>query len=261
MENLIDSHVHITDNGKWMKTTKDASLQRLIKEMKLASVRKAILIAVDGLIPNEFIYKMYQENKDLFVPFCSINPITTSITNFQEIIKKGEFIGIKIHPRLQNFSLKDRRVIDFFKNVESIPNFLLLLDCWFSEKDPYNIIEETINFVNSFKKLKIILAHAGGFYFDSIMPLLIKNNILIDLSYTPLILKKYNEAKYNEFFAILKKSNLNKVLFGSDFPEFSIKECVDFFKTTFNNFNFSESDQEKIFHKNIEELLNKIIKE
>jgi len=258
MIHIIDSHVHVTINGKWMDTNKDSSLTKLLSEMKIASVNKAILIAIEGMIPNDYIYKIYSENKKIFYPICSVNPLSTSFKDFMEIVENGNFIGVKIHPRLHNYSLVDEKVVKFFKKVESIPNFFVLLDCWFSEYDDYSQIEETIKFINSFSNLKLILAHAGGFHYDSIVPLSVKANIFIDLSYTPITLKKFNQEKFNDFFLELRKVNTSKLIFGSDFPEVSIKRSVDILVQSFDKYGFSKEDQEKIFSKNIEMLLDNL---
>ncbi len=256
MQDIIDSHVHITKDGKWMSNNKDSSLQRLLYEMNLSSVKKAILIAIDGQISNDFILKIYSENKNIFIPFCSVNPSTNSFKSFAHKIRKRNFFGIKIHPRLHNFRLKDKHVIKFFKELETNLELIILLDCWFSEDDDRLLIKELNNFIDFFRELKIILAHAGGFYYDSIIPLAVKDNIFIDLSYTPTILKNYREDLFNDFFLKLKRVNSSKLLFGSDFPEVPIKESIDLLELSLNKNGFSNRDQEKIFSKNIEILLD-----
>lgn len=258
MIEIIDSHVHITENGKWMNTIKDSSLGRLFDEMKVASVQKVVLIAIDGIVSNDFISKIYSENPEIFIPFCSVNPAITKFNDFLDIKKKGNFIGMKIHPRLQQFSLKDKIVNDFFELVEEIPNFLVMLDCWFSDDDPIELVKEFIDFISSFNKVKFILAHSGGFHYDSIIPLASKSNVFLDLSYTPIILKKYRNDLFNDFFKRLKRIDSSKLLFGSDFPEFSIKESLDFLQGTLKEHCFSKTDKVKIFSRNIKNIVNKI---
>ncbi len=258
MLNIIDSHVHATINGNWMDTHKDSSLKKLLNEMNLASIKRAVLIAIDGFISNNFILKVCLENSNVFFPFCSINPVTTSFKDFVDLLKVGNFYGVKIHPRIQNFSLADEIVIKFFKKVERIPNFLILLDCWFSDQENDKKTEETIKFINSFKKLKIILAHAGGFHYESIIPLAIKDNIFIDLSYTPTILRKYKKEKFHNFFLELQKIDSSNIIFGLVFTEVSIKDSIYILTQSFDKYGFSRRDQENIFSKNIEMLIDNL---
>lgn len=256
MQKIIDSHVHITANGRWMDTNKDSSLQRLLNEMEFVSVKKAILIAIDGLISNDYILKICAEYNKIFLPFCSVDPASTSFKDFTDLVKDSSFIGVKIHPRLQQFSLEDEQVIRFFQKLEKIPNFLVLLDCWFSSDDDFNQIEQTLNFINLFDQLRIILAHAGGFHYNKFIHLATKDNIFLDLSYTPSILNKYDKKGFGDFFSKLKEIDTSKLIFGSDFPEISIKESFDLLSQALNNYGFSKEEQEEIFSKNIEKLID-----
>ena len=257
MLDIIDSHVHITENGKWMDTNYDSSLKNLLNEIHLASVNKAILVAIEGVVKNDYIAEIASEYSEIFYAFCSVNP---AIIKFEDFFKNKNdiFIGLKIHPRFHNYSLKNNDVIRFFKNVEKIPNFIVMVDCWFSDSDSINLIREYINFFNNFKNIRFILAHSGGFQYNLIIPLAIEENCYLDLSYTPFILKKYRDDLYNDFFSKLRLVNSSKLLFGSDFPEFSIKKSISLLKETLKIHNYSQSEQRKIFYSNINNLVKSV---
>ena len=43
---IIDSHVHVSESGKWFGPSVDASLDTLLLNMDAAAVNKAVLIPV-----------------------------------------------------------------------------------------------------------------------------------------------------------------------------------------------------------------------
>lgn len=71
---IIDAHVHLTPNGKWFNTKYDASIGRLLREMDKADVDRAVVIAIEGQIDNDFVAKVVSEHPDRFWGIGSVNP-------------------------------------------------------------------------------------------------------------------------------------------------------------------------------------------
>tara|TARA_B100001971_G_C18194208_1_gene540447 strand:+ start:377 stop:1156 length:780 start_codon:yes stop_codon:yes gene_type:complete len=256
IRNIIDSHTHLTENGSWMGTLKDASLNRLLEEINKAKVNRAVLIAIDGLVSNKFIEETYKKFSDLFWIFSAVNPLNDSPDKFINYFKTKEFAGIKIHPRRNNFSLKDDKVNDFFEKIIANTSSIFMVDCWFSEYDSDILVDETIFFVKQYPSLKIILAHSGGFKHKEIIKLAVNENIYLDTSY---VLNTFNRiAKRNEidnFMTNLKRINPSKIIFGSDFPEYGIQESIKIIEFYLDKYNFTQKEKEMVFSKNILSLM------
>ena len=55
----IDSHVHITETGKWFNTGLDASIGALLREMDKAEIDKSVLHPISGIIKNSYVDENY----------------------------------------------------------------------------------------------------------------------------------------------------------------------------------------------------------
>ncbi len=53
---IIDSLTHVTPDGRWFNTSHDAREARLLQEMDAAGVERAVVVALAGFIPNEFVF-------------------------------------------------------------------------------------------------------------------------------------------------------------------------------------------------------------
>ncbi len=71
---IIDANVHITEDGKWFGTTKNASIKSLLEEIKKNKIDKALLLPVPGTVRNNYVLKIASQFPDKFIPAASFNP-------------------------------------------------------------------------------------------------------------------------------------------------------------------------------------------
>lgn len=251
---MIDSHAHVTESGIWIYKGMNSSVERLLKENEDAGVKKSVIIAIDGYIANEYVLRICKKHTNRFSGYCSFNPNTTTGEQVFSLLNTG-FVGIKMHPRLQNISINDKKIIQLFKTIEKKTKAILLIDAWFSEFDDNTMIKNLQQFVNEFDELKIILAHGGGFKYKEIMPLANKKNVFIDTALSLSVFKKHNKVCIDDFVARFKKIGCAKVLFGSDFPDYPVGDCVKLLNEYLTNHDFSEQEKKLIFGKNAEKIL------
>ena len=252
---ITDIHTHIEPGKK--------STEEFIAALKKAKVDKAIVLPIAPEVSNELINKECEKYPDKLIGFASTNPVggKPAADKLISDMKKLGLNGIKLHPKLQKFSLSDKKVVEFFKELDSKLQFQVpvLIDCWFSDSDSDQSVEQTINFFvsNDFKNLIFILAHSGGFKYNKIMPLANKENLFIELSYVLNTFKKHNkEALIHDFMQKLKEVDPSKIVFGSDFPECNISETVKLVEGLLDNYGFTPENKSKIFSGNITRLVS-----
>ncbi len=206
-----------------MSTTKDASLAILLEEMDRNEVHTAVLVAVEGIVSNAAVAKARKEHPNRFLTYCCANPLTMTADAFRKVYVEGGFVGIKFHLRLHHVPL-DERTRSFFRALADLQP-VLLVDAWFSDADSDADVRALSDFVRQLPGLRIILAHAGGFRFQDVLPLVQHKHIFVDLSYVLNTFKKHKkELLISAFMRQLADVPVDKILFGSDFPEYSITE-------------------------------------
>ncbi len=227
---IIDSHVHITENGKWFNSNIDASLGRLMREMDEAEVDKAVLLALPDYIPNEFIYKVCREYPDQFMGAGGINPNQPDCLNeMEKCFYKYEFRVLKLHPRYNNFiplginTLKVLEKAEKFGVTVIFDGYVQSDTLLLSDLQPlvYDVIAK------KFPDLKLIIAHMGyPKLIDAYTVAKSNKNIYLDLSY--ILPDLYENEMLSSVYLSLRKLD-RKVLYGSDFPEVGLFEYKKFF--------------------------------
>src|ERR1041384_2030081 len=71
---ILDSLTHITPDGRWFNTALDASESRLLREMDDTGVEKAVVVALAGAIPNDFVLEACRRHAARLIPGASFNP-------------------------------------------------------------------------------------------------------------------------------------------------------------------------------------------
>lgn len=251
----FDSLVHITEDGKWFNSKIDASYDRLLLECKQNNVTKLMLSGLPGIINNQYLLDAFSLQPELFVPIAGFDPTVydceKELTLALQKLSHDGFRGIKLHPRLNKYHPLDEKVK--WAILNSVDYNLVVMFCtmWGNpmpmlEKPIWAIIDEICRInINS----KIIFVHGG--YWDVLATSeTIKNyeNILIDLSYTFLRFKDVYRDRFEYLFSRFDR----KICLGSDFPEYSITDVIEYF----NTFHLNENKKENILIKNLQNFIN-----
>ena len=261
---IIDANVHITQNGKWFDSYHDASVEKLLLEMKSANITKSILVPFEGFIDDDFIQEICEKYPDNFIPASSFNPAkydTASEAQFSFKKKYQENTTtsriIKFHNRLHKYDIDDDRFLSVLEvhNQLKKPKIIFLCGFFFSKN---TIITTTppIFIHNLSKKLKnttFVIMHCGGSWClpiaEAIRDL---PNVYMDLSYT---LSKYKQSSVWLDLKHLVTNFDKRLIWGSDFPEINIQYALnDFFELTVH---LPLEKKENILFKNITGLLQK----
>jgi len=194
---------------------------------------------------------LFSIKSDRFIKFASLHPFYEKWSYELDRIKDNAQ-GIKFQPEFQMFYIDDERVFPIYEKIQKL-QIPLLFHCGY-ELSLTGLIQagpkQMLNVKKYFPEIKFIAAHMGGFrMWDGLE----KDNVIvgddyfyIDTSSSIIFMQK------EQIYRFFKKHNMNKILFGSDFPVGHPKREIDLL----NTLDIEQDNLEKIMHLNAEQLLN-----
>ena len=269
---IIDFHIHIGKKEYWhpwvidylrninpylfQNFNKIMNPDGLEEHLVEEGINYAVVLAEDsplttGVVPNDYVYNFCKNHK-MFIPFASINPVTTKNPEeiLEQCVNEMEFKGLKLYPPYQHFYPNDNKIYPIYeKAVElGIPIMFHTGSSIYKHSklkygDPLYLDEVAADF----PKLKIVMAHSGrGFWYDRAFFLSkIHKNVYMEISGLP-------PQKLLHYFPELEK-NMNKVIFGSDWPGVvSIRKNID----ALCSLPLKKVTLENILYKNAKKILN-----
>jgi len=249
---IIDCHAHITENGSWFNTSFDSSVENLLHQMDQAGIDRSILLPIKGSVSHEYISRIVHQYNDRLIGFGSI-----SVKTWQQDLndcKRYSFKGVKFHPRLQNETLLELSEAGVLEELGM--NKLTLIICGWQQTSASRATMKTLTPVvldtiaKKYPSVTFIMAHMGGHNFwDAFFCARSNANVFLDCSYFLSFFK--NTSLESDFWAMYKKID-EKVVFGSDFPEISIPEIIQYINTKSIEFGI---DTSKLYFANISKIL------
>lgn len=228
----------------------DGRVDSLISLMDKNGVDKSVVLNIATNVRqmhsvNDFASSI---NSDRIVAFGSVHPDAPDVLEELDRIKSLGLKGIKFHPEYQNFFVDDEKMQPIYEKISS----LNLITVFHSGGDlgylpPYHCMPD--NALNALKWFSspVVFAHWGGyFYSDEVLDKLAGSDAYFDVSYG------YNSVPRPLAQEIVKKHGADKLLFGSDGPWHQ----PDKEKLFIESLDLTQEDNEKIFYKNAQKLLN-----
>ncbi|MCX8093981.1 MAG: amidohydrolase family protein [Candidatus Goldbacteria bacterium] len=198
--------------------------------------------------------KMIDINKNEKNIIClgAMHPLFGKNDNVEEeidfIVKNG-IKGIKMHPEYQSFYPDDGGMKVIYDACIKNDIFILFhagADAAFDFDDAKGTPKRFRQVIKSYPKLKIILAHMGGYQmWDMVYKELVGLNVYFDTAFC-------NEMDDNIMANLIKEHGCDKIVFGTDFPWERVSVLSNKIKKLIND---TES-KNKIFCLNAKKLLN-----
>lgn len=247
---IIDANVHITEDSKWFKSDLSASLDSLLMQMDEANIDKAVLVPFSGFISNEFILKSFLKFPDRFIPACSINPGDFKSNNeagqaFINLFDQFDFKIIKFHNRLHKFSPLDERFLSMLSvnNDLAAPKIIFVCGLFYARDTPVSQLSppQIVHYyATRFPKTTFVIMHSCGSYALSVSEA-IKDcpNVFFDLSY---IISKYKSSSVWLDLKHLVSTFDRRLIWGSDFPEVSLRQALDDFIELSENLDINKKN-------------------
>jgi hypothetical protein len=209
-------------------------------------------VAIAGHVPNETVLKHWALHPDRFVPVGSIDPCSCdsaveATRKVDELLAQG-FAGLKLHPRLNAYDPLDERCLATIERAGDV-GLVVLLDTLF--RQPTRIVANTADIVDriikSCPRTRMVLLHSGGPTMLELFELgRMHSQILLDLSF---VIMRYRGSSLDQDMAFLCHHLDQRVVIGSDFPEYTPVEVIERFQQLVPD--LPAEKMESIFHGNL----------
>jgi predicted TIM-barrel fold metal-dependent hydrolase len=240
---IIDAHVNITRDGKWHQTSYDASLDRALREMDAADVAKAVVIPTAGQDNRDFTVELAASHADRFVTGVTINRLDhRELDEVRALLSNSGCRFIKIHPRSTGIIPSDNNLDPFLALAQefNVP----VLFCTYMRgprlamKDLTPLVFDEI--ARRRPNLTIVLCHAGSYRpLDALAVAQSHANVYLDMSH---VLEYFRGSSAELDFIFMLRRLDRKVIYGSDFPEYSIAEYLKRAKMLIENSGVSSGE-------------------
>ncbi|OGY53746.1 MAG: hypothetical protein A3H67_02075 [Candidatus Buchananbacteria bacterium RIFCSPLOWO2_02_FULL_46_11b] len=257
---IIDSHLHISIITKG-DSNFELVKQRLLKEMKINKVARAIVIPDNEPNPqcanlDAVIELTRNEPKLSVIATLKADQINGgNLKKIEKLFLKKQALGFKIFPGHDPVYPTDKRWRPVFKLCQNYDLPLIIhtgINSGNRSAAKYNDPKYIVKVAKNFKNLKIIIAHyfwpeldycfkiTAGFdniYFDT--------SALADLE---IIQESGGLKKIREILTKTVRRRSNSILFGTDWPIGSFKKHIDLI----NSLPLSSGEKQNIFFRNAE---------
>lgn len=258
---IFDTLTHPTIDGDWImpKYPQCAHIDKMLDKMSANNIKKAFAVGMKSIgsyDEEKFIelVKSKAPEKLLPVAFFDFADIDTTqdIVNTLIRIKKRGYCGIKLHPRIGNFTLDNTLLPTVIDKANEMHLAVLFCTYFYSNKQSMTInnIDRLCDMLLQVgEHSRVILLHGGVVRLLEMMEIVRAfPNLLLDLSLT---MCKYAGSSLDEDIKFMFQSFDRRICVGSDHPE------IDFatLRKRFNHFaSFTTIEKsENIAYKNIEE--------
>lgn len=251
----IDAHIHITADGSWYNTGLDASEETALRQMDAAGIEHAVIIPMTGQEQRDFCLMTATHRSDRFTTGFTVSDTTdTEYAALLSLLKQENAKFIKVHPRITGIAPLDPKLTPFL-HLAAQHNIPVIFDTYIrgaklplQQLTPHRYDELARNH----PALKIILAHAGAHrLFDALSVAQSHPNIHLDISH---IVEYYSGTSIEKDIAFIMRKMDQKVIYGSDFPEYPIDKYLSKTRSVAGSYN--DICEEGIFGKNWQLLTN-----
>jgi hypothetical protein len=258
----IDAHIHsFLDETSLFRSYPQRKDSEIIDYLDNNGLDMAVVLPIAPYDRNETILKLCRKYPNRLIGYCSIHPTFFRVGDeaapqiqLRRLVIIEKFRGLKLHPRLQQFSLKDPRVYGLLYEAAKL-NIPVLFDGVIqgsflpATETDLRIID---TYASIFYDLPIIVAHLGGEYlYDMVDICRQRSNVFLDLSWMPYFEQKHYHERPDRSqaieYAIKTLAPYYKLIYGSDYPEDNSLTCKAFYEELFEKLHLPEDQRNAIW--------------
>lgn len=254
---IIDAHCHIYPDKIAVKASQstgdfyslhmkhDGTVSQMLKAGDEAGIDKFIVESV-ATTPkqvssiNRFIADTVEKYPDRMYGLGTLHPDSEDICADIDELQSLGLKGVKLHPDIQKFKLDDYRCLKIYEICEqrNIPLLIHTGDKRYDYSNPNRLIP----ILNIYKNLTVVGAHFGGWsiWEEASEQLHDIENLYVDCS------SSFYALDDKTILRLINMYGTDRVLFGTDYPMWSMKETVD----RLLSLGLCKEDLNKIFYKN-----------
>jgi uncharacterized protein len=252
---MIDIHTHLWD---WRETPDYISeymisrgyfgqrdgasffnTRSLLSAMDEGGVNQAVVLPLRSeyygwVVPNPYIAGIIAEAPDRLIGFAGVSPLAdNAVSELRQAIEGLGLRGLKLHPPMQMFDPGDVRCYPVYEQMQAYGLPIL----FHSGSGPTQLSDRYSNphlvdeVAVQFPRLKIILAHAGRFWYQETLTMMRRHpNIHVDISAN--VGKATGYGLLLALLVAMKEvvGNVDRVLFASDYPWYTPARMLELLK-------------------------------
>ncbi len=231
----------------------DGTVSSLLSRMDEWGVDRAVILNIatnpkQQTNVNNFAIEINSTSDRLYA-LGSLNPESDCILSEARRLRDAGIRGIKIHPDYMETTIDDEKFNAIFAACVENDLFVVTHSGWdfISPGFIHCTPERIVKVLDKFPSLKLVAAHMGACrQWDEVEQLLVGRNVWLETSLAPLFaLDKAQCAR------MLKEHDPDKILFGSDFPWYSMELANEYM----SSLDLPEELKRKIFSENAITLL------
>jgi len=242
-ELIFDSHIHLPMKSEKILFDLEDQTQSLFGYQLILNSKEELLFFMNNV---SFFTDRHSEKIVVLSLLLDENIISPQVIRFLQ--ERNFIFSFKLHPRLLKITKHD-----FGKYIALLHKYsskIIIVDgFYYGANHEYHInIELAIALAKSFPERTIIIAHAGGHkalecsLYTRSLP-----NVYFDISFSLVYLK--NTSVKLDLLNLIRY-NVPRILFGSDYPDFSVADSY----TTFNDYSktvgLSADEHQAILYRN-----------
>jgi hypothetical protein len=229
---IFDSLTHPMPNGNWLHDSycgKNA-LPVIVQELAQSNIKWALAVGMGPNIGNycesDYVQFITAENTNIFpvayIDFPLVRDLDkAAIKNYLLGLSQLGYVGIKLHPRMGQFSFCEPQIATIIKMAADIELAVLLCTyCWEdSSNNAFNTPFSMMQLLSNISGAPVILVHGGGVLLMQYIEIARAfPNVLLDLSLT---ICKYKGSSLDMDIKFAFSQFDRRICIGSDGPEFS----------------------------------------
>ena len=248
---IIDAHLHLDDK---VDGTAFGAAQELDRQLEKAGVDRAIVLHLETQpwSPEEFSKAL--EPYSRLYGFVNVHPKNKRAAQILcNGIEKQGYIGLKLHPRLQEFGIDDKETIQLVRLAGEL-KIPVLMDAFpdgthlmqgFSPLRYAMVAQECPD-------TRIIWAHMGGHYVIDFMMLAKRlPNVYLDFSYS-LLYYQLSTIPQDMIYA-MRSMKFSRIFYGSDYPDRQIEQSLEMTLTFLKDQDLQQDELSRLMGKNAQE--------
>lgn len=244
---IIDAHIHLNPND-------EASVSNLLHQLDAHGIEKAMLILNVKEEYDAFIKDIasFKANSDRFWIAAGLNiHDKSSFERFDGICQMGIAPKVKIHPHL--FKIRKEEIEDVVKALDPYDTQIIVDSLFYGEELEYhNGVEVGLAIARHYPHRKVIMAHSGSVEFLKCMMLTrYLPNVFYDYSF---IQTFFQHTSLRLDMVDFLHRTANRIMFGSDYPSFSLDSAIDNMRSLVNEAGLSEEWMAMVMAQNAERI-------
>jgi predicted TIM-barrel fold metal-dependent hydrolase len=245
---IIDAHLHLDVN---IDGAVESAAAELDKQLAAAGIARAIVLhlQMQPWTPDEVAHAIAKYPR--MRGFINVHPYHENcMDELVNGITQLGFIGVKLHPRLQEFDINDPKTIRLVKKAGEL-NVPVLIDAF---PDGTHLMQgfSPVKYAMLAKECpetNFIWAHMGGHYVLDFMMLAKRlHNVYMDMSYS--LLYYENSAVTDNMIYAMRSMKFDRIFYGSDYPDRPIDTSLKNSIRILEGKGLNRDELDKLFSKN-----------